>query len=224
MRNGSCLQYRIGGLIWICAFQFFVAQVLAQSQWTTPFSLKTNFISDLGNTICAIYPVLNGDYVCSPWHAVMNASFVLQGLIIFGGATFVRHALQKHYGTVAYVLMVLTAIGLIGVGVFPENENHRAHILSAGAQFITGNAAMVVIGVACMVARRWRAFAWFSAIFGITGLLATWLFTNDYGLGLGVGGMERVAAYTLPIYLIVAGLISTLKCNTVHKINGPKHR
>jgi len=27
------------------------------------------------------------------------------------------------------------------------------------------------------------------------------------GLGLGVGGPERVAAYTLPVWLIVAGVL-----------------
>lgn len=205
-KNSSRLRYRIGGGIWICAIQFFIVQALTQAQWTTPFSLKTNYISDLGNTICALYPIHNGVYVCSPWHALMNMSFVLQGIIIFSGATLIRHVLQTRLQTATYILMVITAIGMVGVGVFPENENNSAHILSAGTQFITGNTAMVIIGGVCMMAHRWRKYALFSMSLGIIGLLATWLFSNEYFFSLGIGGMERVAAYTLPIYLICTGI------------------
>ena len=64
------------GIVWIGAIQFFVAQVVVQSRWTTRYSLSINYISDLGNTTCGVYAA-SGQFVCSPWHAVMNASFVL---------------------------------------------------------------------------------------------------------------------------------------------------
>ena len=78
---------RLGSIVWILAIQFFVAQIVVQSAWVTPFSLMQNFISDLGNTICGPYPAGSSNYVCSPWHVWMNLSFVALGLIIlFGGA------------------------------------------------------------------------------------------------------------------------------------------
>src|SRR5689334_5467880 len=75
---------RAGSIICILAVQFFIAQAVAQFAWTTPFSLMTNFISDLGNTACSPDPA-SGPYVCSPWHALMNGSFILLGVTILCG-------------------------------------------------------------------------------------------------------------------------------------------
>lgn len=79
--------------------------------------------------------------------------------------------------------------------------------MSAGIQFITGNVAMILFGIAANRAKRWGAFAVISIALGVTGLLATLLFSQGYGLGIGVGGLERVAAYTLPVWLITAGVL-----------------
>jgi hypothetical membrane protein len=197
-----------GGIIWICAAQFFVAQVIAQSRWTTPFSLATNYISDLGNTTCGLYPAVTGSYVCSPLHTLMNISFSLQGVIILLGAVLARPVLAaRGFGALILLLLVVTALGMLGVGLFPEDVNNRAHVISAGTQFITGNAAMIVFGIAANGVRRWRVFAFTSIALGVTGLSATALFAQGYGLGLGVGGLERVAAYTLPVWLITAGVL-----------------
>jgi hypothetical membrane protein len=206
--SGRVNRVTAAGAVWVCAAQFFLAQAIAQSLWTTPFSLATNYISDLGNTTCGLYPAVVGKYVCSPWHTLMNVSFVLQGVIILGGAALARPAFAglRRVGLV-FPLLVVTALGMVGVGLFPEDVNHGAHVLSAGTQFITGNAAMIVFGIAANRVKRWRAFAVFSIAFGITGLLATALFAEGYGLGLGVAGLERVAAYTLPLWLMTAGLL-----------------
>jgi hypothetical membrane protein len=196
------------GVIWICAAQFFVAQVVAQSRWTTPFSLATNYISDLGNTTCGMYPAVAGAYVCSPWHTLMNMSFVLQGAIILVGAALARRAFSgRRWSAVVFVLLAVTGLGIAGVGLFPEDVNKGAHVISAGTQFITGNAAMIVFGVAANRVEGWRTFAVVSTALGITGVLATVLFAKGYGFGLGVGGMERVAAYTLPVWLITSGVL-----------------
>src|SRR5262249_45155354 len=74
-------------IVWVLAVQLFISPAVAQSAWTKPFSLRQNFISDLGNTTCVVYPLDSNSYVCSPWHAWMNASFIVLGLtILFGGA------------------------------------------------------------------------------------------------------------------------------------------
>jgi hypothetical membrane protein len=194
------------GVVWICAAQFFVAQVVVQSRWTTPFSLATNFISDLGNTNCGPYPAAGGVYVCSPWHALMNASFVLQGVIVVAGAALAWPSLAgRRWAAAAFMLLIITGIGIAGVGLFPEDVNNAAHVTSAGVQFVTGNVAMIVCGVGLRRPGRGRAFVTISIALGVAGLLATVLFVQGYGLGLGVAGMERVAAYTLPVWLVTAG-------------------
>lgn len=200
----------MAGIIWICAAQFFVAQVIVQSRWTTSFSWATNYISDLGNTKCGFYPAGTDSYVCSPWHTLMNFSFLLQGVIIMVGALmFARQALWC-WGWLAHLvlpLLIVTALGIAGVGVFPEDVNNRAHVISAGTQFLTGNTAMIVFGIALGSLKQCGGLAIVSAALGITGLLATVLFATGYDFGLGVGGMERVAAYPLPIWLVTVGVL-----------------
>ncbi|MEJ7848755.1 MAG: DUF998 domain-containing protein [Pyrinomonadaceae bacterium] len=209
----SKIRIKAAGLIWICAVQFFVAQAVVQAAWTTPFSLATNYISDLGNTACADYPTAGEvAYVCSPLYALMNLSFFLQGVIIIAG-TLLIGPLQRRGRAKSFVLilLVLTGIGMLGVGNFPENVNNDGHVYSAALQFITGNLALVVIGLTRIVPRAGKVYLAGSVMLGLTGLAATGLFPTGNDLGLGVGGMERVAAYTFPVWLIWTGLLLVTK-------------
>lgn len=197
----------LGAGVWILAVQFFIAQIVVQSAWTTPFSLTQNFISDLGNTTCGPYPLDSQMYVCSPWHAWMNGSFILLGLIILIGAALLGKAFPPGITRAAgLLLLALAGAGIIAVGIFPEDVNIGYHRIGAAAHFILGNLSMIAMGIALGRARRHSGLAVYSVISGIVGLLATALFISDHNLGIGTGGMERVAAYPLPLWLIVAGI------------------
>src|SRR5437868_10337754 len=106
---GTERDVRLGAFIWILAVQFFVAQIVVQSAWVTPFSLIQNFISDLGNTTCGPYPKDSTMYVCSPWHAWMNASFILLGLIILVGAMLIRKRFPPIRSRAAGLLLLALA-------------------------------------------------------------------------------------------------------------------
>ena len=53
---------------------------------------------------------------------------------------------------------------------------------------------------------RQKRLAIFSIIAGSVGLIATALFISGNYLGTGIGGVERIAAYPLPLWLIVVGV------------------
>ena len=201
----------LGGIVWILAIQFFVAQIVVQWAWSTPFSLTQNFISDLGNTTCGPY---GNNYVCSPWHAWMNLSFGALGLIIMLGAGLIRSRFPTgRLRTVGLILLSLAGAGIILVGVYPENENLALHKVGAAGHFVIGNLSMVVLGISLMFGKQRQRLATYSITSGLMGLLATALFISDKYLGLGIGGMERVAAYPLPLWLIVTGIafLSTIR-------------
>jgi len=198
---------RHGAIVWILAIQFFIAQIIVQSAWTTPFSLTANFISDLGNTTCGPYPAGSGNYVCSPWHAGMNTSFIVFGVIILLGAGLTWRAFPPgRTRTIGLALLVLAGPGPILVGLFPENVNITPHAIGAAAHFISGNLGIVVLGIAIAASHRQKRLAIFSIIAGSVGLIATALFISGNYLGTGIGGMERIAAYPLPLWLIVVGV------------------
>src|SRR6185436_952573 len=113
---------RLGALAWLLAAQFFVAQIAVASAWTIPFSLKTLVISDLGNTACGPYPNPSSVIVCSPWHAAMNTSFIIVGITMAAGAILTRGAFKAGWRrTFAVALFVAAGIGVLMVGVYPEN-------------------------------------------------------------------------------------------------------
>ena len=91
-----------------------------------------------------------------------------------------------------------------------ENEQRKsvinAHTIGAALHFIIGNLGIVVLGVAMAATRRQALLAVYSIASGIVGLLATVLFVSGHYLGAGIGGMERLAAYALPLWLIVVGV------------------
>ena len=198
---------KAGAFVWICAAQFFVMQAVVQLAWTTPFSLTRNYISDLGNTACGQYPAGSGRWVCSPWHAAMNASFALQGLIIAAGALLLRRVFPGGTARAAgIVLLVLGGIGNVLVGLYPENVDILRHSIGAAGILILGNLGLIPLGAALARDPRRTGLARAAVACGVAGLAAMALFMTGYFAGLGVGGMERVAAYVLPAWLVAAGV------------------
>jgi hypothetical membrane protein len=204
--NAAARTIRRGAIVWMLAIQFFIVQIIVQVAWTTPFSLTANYISDLGNTACGPYPVGSNMYVCSPWHAGMNASFISLGVIILLGIALIYRAFPSgRTRSIGMVLLALAGPGLMLVGLFPENVNITPHTIGAAAHFVSGNLGIAVMGIAIAATRHQTPLAVFSIIAGSVGLLATVLFVSGHYLGLGIGGMERIAAYPLPLWLIVVG-------------------
>jgi hypothetical membrane protein len=198
---------RAGALAWILALQFFIAQPVVATAWPRPFSLSTGYISDLGNTTCDPQPILSTASICSPWHAVMNASFVTIGVTMALGALLTRSAFRRGWSReLAIVLFVLAGAGVGLVGAYPENEDDARHVLGAGINFICGNAALVLFGVSFESPARISGVKVFSVTAGLLGAAGVVLFVTDAYLGLGPGGMERVAAYPMAVWQIVAGL------------------
>lgn len=208
MPIGQASSIRAGAIAWIVAVQFFVTQVVVASAWSRPFSLRLDYISDLGNTACGPYPAGSTNLVCSPWHAAMNLSFIVLGITMIVGARLTRSVFPAGWvRSVAASLFAMAGVGVILVGIYPENTDNARHVVGAGVNFVAGNIAMIIYGLAlAQQPERHRALMQFSLVTGTLGLLATLLFVTGQFLGLGLGGMERVAAYPMTVWQIVAGI------------------
>ena len=183
---------RIGSILWVSAVQFFAAQVVVTAAWPTPFDLTQRNISELGNTIS------------SPWHVLMNASFLTIGITMAAGGLLTTTAFVRGFRRSAAVgLFGLAGAGVILVGLYPENEASAPHLAGAGLNFIAGNTALLLFGLA-LPGRRHLLRA-FSLAAGLSGLAGTLLFAAGLDFGLGRGFMERVAVYPMPIWQMAAG-------------------
>jgi hypothetical membrane protein len=207
---------RAGGTLWILAtLQYAVIQVVVAAAWHhPPYSWLSNYISDLGNTACGKFTVPHGTpaYVCSPLHATMNASFIATGILTIAGAVLLRRLWpQGRLATAALVLWVITGLGKIAVGLVPENTNISLHLLAA-FNIPVGCAAILLLSWSVRATSRAVSIA--GIILGAVGLAGTALSTaGQFGgsalyLGLGAGGMERVADYPGSLWVLMIGILA----------------
>jgi hypothetical membrane protein len=185
--------------MWFLCSQFFIAEQIARFGWTLNdkgYRMTANWISDLGATT-------------APWHWVMNGSFLLQGVLIAGGAVLVRSLFPARwvYWLVLF-LWVAAGIGVLFVGLFPENVDIQVHGLAALVHFLCGNLAMILLGLTSI--RRWRGRITLAAgVTGLVGLLTVGYLNSHPGSALAVhaGLVERFAAYPLPLWLTWTGYL-----------------
>ena len=166
---------RRGGLAWVCALQFFALEVFAAAA-VPGYSYARDYISDLGA------PSL------SPRYLWMNASFVLQaGLILAGLAGGLAR------GRAAKAALALCALGAALVGLAPEDVAPGWHYTGAALNLLGCNLGMMFTG------RRAGLAA------GGVGLAACAALGAHAYAALGVGTVERLAAYPFVLWLAFEG-------------------
>lgn len=202
-----------GAAALLLSAQYFVAEAVAAAAWTRPYSYSRNYISDLGVTHC----VAAGP--CSPLGVVMNAGFVLSGILAVLAAVLLLPLLPRQGSRRSLILLftLVHGIGSIGVGLVssapgtPAGTPHL-HVLAAYAAIVGGNLAVILAGLWLpgALAALWFRIA--SVAIGFVGLGSGAALVNTHGLPAGL--LERGAVDTITIWQIAAGaclMISLLR-------------
>jgi hypothetical membrane protein len=204
----------LGAVCWILTLEFFAGQAVAQAAWRTPYSLVTNSISDLGNTACGTWPPasvnlkslgLSAQYICSPRHTVMNASFIAAGVLILLGVYLTRLQWpRRRLTTWGIVLLAAAGVGKVIVGLVPENTVVLLHFLGA-LGIPCALIGILLLGLATWRSRRSVAVISLAmALTGLLGLVITKAATgglHDYGLA------ERLMEYPTFVWMALTGLV-----------------
>ena len=146
---------------------------MAAGAWTRPYSLKNNYISDLGNTACGMFHVPHGTpyYVCSPSHAVMNASFIIFGVLTIAGALLLQRIWPAgRLARWALIMWVLSGLGKIVVGLVPENTRIGLHLIGA-LDVPLESIAILLLSLA--IRRSSRVLAAIGIVVAVVGLAAS---------------------------------------------------
>ncbi len=185
-----------GAFFLIAATQFVLGLSVAEATYPG-YSVAANYVSDLG---------------VGPSSAVFNTTVFLLGTLVLAGAFFLRkvRALRA-----VNTLLLLMALGSIGVGVFTKDTTIVHGGVSFSAFFFSALSALAAAKVLGM------PFSLLSGIFGTVILGALLLFSigmvtsgslasveaidSAYYLGLGRGGMERMIVYPGLIWLAAFG-------------------
>jgi hypothetical membrane protein len=202
---------KLGPVLYVTSIQYFVSQFIVALHWTPPYSVSRDTISDLGNTACGTW---DGRYVCSPLHGLMDASFVVLGVTMALGSVLIsRYFATGRAATAGFAAMAISGVGVIMVGLFPENAAPRLHEVGAAIPFVLGNAALVVLGLSFKLPPALRVYSFLSGLVALLGLAA---FISSHYLGLGEGGMERVVAYPQTACLVVIGCYLAVRLRAAH--------
>jgi hypothetical membrane protein len=190
---------RWGGALWIGCLQFFAAEAIAAAGFAGSYSYRRNYISDLGAVSCG--------ETCSPLHALMNASFVLQGVLIFVGAVVVWPLLARGaLSQLALGLVAASGLGVALVGLAPEDFAPGWHYLGAAENLLFCNAGAALLGVALLrEGSAPRVVGLFSLVFGLIGLTGLVGLAAGHDFGRGLGGVERLAAHPFPVWIAGMG-------------------
>jgi hypothetical membrane protein len=175
-----------GTLFFIAATQLVIGLFVSEALYPG-YSIADNYISDLG---------------VGPSALIYNSSVFLLGLLVIIGAYFAQRAYHFELLT---VMLVLTAVGAMGVGIFTEDFGVLHPILSVITFLFGGLSA--IFSVLCSYVHKFplvkMPFSVINVILGLMALGALGLLVGGIYLGLGAGGMERMIAY--PILLWGAG-------------------
>jgi hypothetical membrane protein len=189
---------RWGGALWVGCLQFFAGEAIAAAGFAGSYEYRRNYISDLGALSCGAG--------CSPLHALMNASFVLQGVLIFAGAFVVWPLFSTRLERLALGLAAASGLGVALVGLAPEDATPAWHYFGAAENLLFCNAGAALMGVALLrEGTAPRALGLLSLAFGLVGLAGLGGLAVGHDFGLGVGGVERVAAYPFPLWIAGMG-------------------
>jgi hypothetical membrane protein len=181
-----------GALFFIAGTLILLGIVTAEATYPG-YSVSQNYISDLGGA--------TGGAIMQPAGTILDATLVVGGLLIIGGAYALHRALDKRaFPSALPLLIALAGIGSVGVGIFNETFG-IIHWLLSGLTFIAGGFAAIAA-----FNQQKAPLRYFSVILGIIALVfAIGPSVTPAVAFLGVGGAERWVVYPIVLWLIGFG-------------------
>ena len=172
-----------GTFFFIAATQFVLGLTLAETLYSG-YSISGNYISDLG---------------IGPSSIIFNSSVFLLGLLLLIGTYLLRHVPDFE---IVNAMLLLMAIGAMGVGIFTKNYRTTHGAVATTAFFFSGLSAItsskvlkkplsslsIILGAITLA-----ALALFSSGMIMSGSLTSDIaYDSNFYLGLGPGGMEHM--------------------------------
>ncbi|MEU9781901.1 DUF998 domain-containing protein [Streptomyces phaeochromogenes] len=193
------------------AVQWVVAEAITAAAWTSPpYSYARNYISDLGVPDCGAR--FQGRDICSPDHALMNTSFMLEG-ILFASGVLLAQLVEGRARRVVIALAVAHGVGMVLVGLFHGSESGpsfglAAHVGGAGVGIMCANTLAILAGSLRSLGIP-SAYRVFSVTVGVLGLVSVALVAVSESVA---GVFERGSVYSWLLWSAVTGVLVLARC------------
>lgn len=187
---------------------YVLTELLVAAGASAAYSLRDDTISALGMLTCSPGHAGAVVDVCSPWHAWMNAAFVVFGLLRAAGAVLLRPVLGAGTPAAAAVwLWVVSSLAAAAVGLVPVDQHPGWHVVAALPVFVLQPLAVLATAEALRRAGVVsRAVARSGLVTGALTLTAAAGFGLSLGAATWVGGLERLALWPAYPWLAAVAL------------------
>ncbi|MFF1359142.1 DUF998 domain-containing protein [Streptomyces sp. NPDC058297] len=189
------------------AVQWVAVEAITAAAWTDPaYSYATNYISDLGVPDCGTR--FQGRDICSPAHALMNASFMVQGILFATGVVLLARLVKGRARRVITALALAHGVAFVLVGLFhgsgdSPNLSLAIHGGAAAIGILCANTVAIMAGSLPSLGLP-PAYRIFSVAVGVLGLLSEVL----VGVSVSTAGVfERGGVYSWLLWGAVTGVL-----------------
>jgi hypothetical membrane protein len=178
---------RWGALALLVRPAYVATEVVVAAATTGGYGFARDTVSRLGEVGCsAAY--------CSPRHELMNASFVVFGVLLAAGATL----LHRRLGPLVTALLVVSGLSSVATGLAPQDQGATLHLLAATPLFVAQPLALLLLGARVRRAQPRTARA-LTTIGVVTAAAAVaFIALGDTGL---TGALERLALWPVLVAL-----------------------
>jgi hypothetical membrane protein len=188
---------------------YLAAEAIAAAGWKSPsYSYAQNWISDLGSATAGVF---QGRELNSPLHVVMNAGFIIQGLLVGFAIVLLSRTIVGRTRRFTSIMGVVIAIGYVLVGTFhgslqaQQDGTLPLHFTGAALAIFGGNALALVLGLHWRKSAGTRTLGLLSAVVGGLGLLAAVVLMSTFNADVPSGLIERCSVYSIVLWeLLVA--------------------
>lgn len=191
----------------VSAVQWVVAEAVTAAAWTDPpYSYASNYISDLGVTVCGMR--FQGREICSPLHPLMNASFAVEGILFALGVVLLSRLATGRARRLFVTLAVAHGVAMVLVGVFHGSADGPSvglavHVAAAAVGILCANLVAITAGALRSLGLP-PAYRVFSIAVGSLGLLSE-VFVGAAASTAGV--FERGGVYSWLLWSLVTGVL-----------------
>lgn len=178
------------------------------------YSYATNYISDLGIPEVGSF---QGRTIDSPLHAVMNATFIGQGLLFALAGIAVYRAFHAGARKAFLTLALVHGAGLVLVGLIHGSAANVAngtavfHVVGAAMAIIGANTAAIVVGLSSRrlgLSMSYRVVSVGLGILGILSLVMLEVDSSSTAINFFPDGVwERGAVYTVIAWELLTGVL-----------------
>jgi len=176
---------RIAGIVGVLTPFVTFAVILTAISHSPWFSWRRNALSDLG--------------VSSGVAALFNLGLILGGILTLLFASGVYLAMKRTSTRIGAAILILAALSLILIGVFPENIG-EPHLYASVSFFILLPLSQIAIGMSMMKAENDRFVGMFSVIAGVATAFV-WSLPSE-----GAAIPEALSSALASLWSIVFGL------------------